>query len=148
LRSFAETPSDIKGYSPLLGPEGAGRYAISALRPTGTGQGMFIAALDGVGSREAAQALVGTTLYVARDNLPSRQHEEYLHVDLVGCQASGLDGRLVGEVVAVQDFGAGDLIEIRRGSRTEFVPFTQAFVPVVDIEERRLVLAVDPFASK
>jgi 16S rRNA processing protein RimM len=147
LRSFAQTPADIKGYSPLLGPDGDTTYAVSALRGIGTGQDVFIATIAGISSREAAQALAATRLYVARDSLPPRSHEEYLRADLVGCRVSGGDGRLIGEVVAVQDFGAGDLIEIRRGSRTELVPFTRAFVPVVDLEGRRLIIVVDPFAS-
>jgi len=145
LRSFAERPSDIKGYSPLLGPKRQASFTILAVRQMGRGQGLLIATLAGVGSRESAQALAGTKLYVARDRLKSGLHGEYLHADLLGCEVLSRDGRPIGVIVAVQNFGAGDLIEIKRGSRTEYLPFNEPFVPVIDIEGRRLVVAVDPF---
>jgi 16S rRNA processing protein RimM len=145
LRSFAERPSDIKGYSPLLGPEGQGTFTILAVRQMGTRHGLLIATLAGIGSRESAQALAGAKLYVARDRLKSGLRGEYLHADLVGCEVFSRDGRPIGVIVAVQNFGAGDLVEIRRGSRTEYLPFNESFVPAVDIEGRRLVAAVDPF---
>jgi 16S rRNA processing protein RimM len=145
LRSFAERPSDIKGYSPLWGPDELGSFTILTLRPMGRPQGLFVATIAGIGSRESAQALAGIKLYVSRDRLRLRHRDEYLHADLVGCEALSRDGRSIGMIVAVRNFGAGDLIEIRRGSRAEYLPFSESFVPVVDIEGRRLVVAVDPF---
>jgi 16S rRNA processing protein RimM len=81
-------------------------------------------------------------LYVARSNLPEPDEDEWYYSDLVGLAAVNGDGDTVGEVVAVQDFGAGDLLEIRQpGERhTLLLPFTRASVPVVDVKAGRVVI--------
>ncbi|MFI5012107.1 MAG: ribosome maturation factor RimM [Hyphomicrobiales bacterium] len=143
LRSFAATPSDIAAYSPLLAADGR-PLVVSALRPIGGAPDMFIARIAGVASREAAQALAGTALYVPRERIAAGLGEqEYLHADLIGCRVETEGGRAIGEVVAVQNFGAGDLIEIALDGphRTELVPFAERFVPVVDLAGRRIVIA-------
>jgi 16S rRNA processing protein RimM len=151
LRSFAATPSMIMGYSPLATADGGGSYVISALRPLGGAHpDMFVARIAGVASREAAQALAGTTLHVARGRVAAGLAEtEFLHADLIGCRVER-GGEVIGEVVAMQNFGAGDLIEIalQGARRTEFLLFAEAFVPLVDLAGRRIVIAADLFASK
>ena len=151
LRSFAEVPSDIESYSPLVSADGAQSYVIEALRPLSSAPDLFVVRLAGVSDRDQADALKGTALHVGRERLlPALGDDEFLHADLVGCRVEAQDGRLIGEVVAVQNFGAGDLIEIAlSGSRrTEFLPFAETFVPVVDLAGRRIVVSVDPASSK
>lgn len=142
LRSFAATPLRIADYSPLV-TEGAGRsFAISSLRAS-KAPDIFVARLEGVASREAAEGLAGTTLHVARDLVVAELDErEFLHADLIGCHVER-GGETIGRVVAVQNFGAGDLLEIalQGTSRTEFLPFSEAFVPKVDLAGRRIVVA-------
>ena len=81
--------------------------------------------------RTQAEALRGTELYVARGQLPEPEENEFYHADLVGLQAVDEGGQLVGTVVAIQNFGADDLIEIRvaGSNQTEFLPFTKRCVP-------------------
>jgi 16S rRNA processing protein RimM len=148
LRSFSAAPSDIKAYSPLEA-EGGRSFAISALRQAGSAD-LFVVRLSCIESREDAERLAGTALYVARERLlPGLGDGEFLHADLIGCQVETQHGKAIGEVVAVQNFGAGDLIEIAlAGSRrTEFLPFAESFVPRVDLAARRIVVSVDPTAS-
>ncbi len=142
LRSFAQTPSKITDYSPLVTEGSARSFTISALRPSGSPD-IFVARLAGVASREAAEALAGTKLYVARETVAAELDEtEFLHADLIGCRIER-GGEIIGKVVAVQNFGAGDLLEIalQGTSRTEFLPFAEAFVPLVDLAGRRIVVA-------
>lgn len=149
LRSFAATSSDISAYSPLLLADGRSA-GLSAPRPLGGAANMFIVRIAGVASRDAAQALAGTALYVPRERVAAGLAEhEYLHADLVGCRVETVAGQAIGEVVSVQNFGAGDLIEIALAGphRTEFVPFAESFVPVVDLPGRRVVIAADPTSS-
>ncbi len=140
LKSFAERPEDILAYGPLR-DEGGRSY-----RLTGQGQakGVILARIDGVSDRNAAEALKGTMLYVARDALPEVEENEFYHADLIGLRVELLDGAELGTVLAVHDFGAGDLIDVRlSGSgQTVLLPFNEQSVPVVDLKAGRLV--VDP----
>ncbi|SDR63225.1 16S rRNA processing protein RimM [Rhizobiales bacterium GAS191] len=151
LRSYAATPTDIARYSPLVSADGQRAYRLGGLRPLGSGTDMFIAHIAGVDTREAAEALAGTGLHVAREQvLAELEQEEFLHADLIGCRVELETGKTIGKIVSVQNFGAGDLIEIALEGvrRTEFLPFADAFVPLVDLAGRRVVVSSDPSASQ
>ena len=96
----------------------------------------LIARIKGVTTREEAEALNGTKLYVPRSRLPERDEEEWYHAELIGLAAVDAQGEPIGTVVAVQNFGAGDLIEISpaAGGESLLVPFTRDTVPEVDVE--------------
>jgi 16S rRNA processing protein RimM len=150
LRSYAAEPSDIVRYAPLLGSDGLRRFELVSLRPLASSPDMFIARIAGIDSRDAAEGLIGTALHVARGDLAADlEEEEFLYADLIDCRVELADGKVIGKIVAVQNFGAGDLIEIALDGvrRTEFLPFAQDFVPVVDLAGRRVVVASDPSAS-
>ena len=139
LKSFTGDPEAITAYGPLATSHGE-TVQISALKPAKSG---FIARLAGITDRNAAEALAGTELRLARAKLPPSGEGEFYHADLLGLTAEMADGTPYGEIVAIHDFGAGDLLEIRRAGtgKTELIPFTQTCVPVVDIENRRVVVA-------
>lgn len=100
-----------------------------------------IARFAEVSDRTAAEALRGTALTVPRDSLPPLGEGEYYHVDLIGLAAVTTEGEPLGSVVAVDNFGAGDVIEIERATGKRFmVPMTPAAVPSWDGER----LVVDP----
>lgn len=139
LRAFTVDPATITRIGPLASEDGRA-FVIEALRPA---KDMFIARLKGVGDRTAAEKLTNLRLYVAREALPEPEEEEFYHADLIGLAATLADGTVVGTVVAVHNFGAGDVLELRPPSGpTEMLPFTKAAVPVIDIAGRRLV--IDP----
>src|ERR687885_1561392 len=109
LRVFTEDPLAVADYGPLRDEEGR-TYAIRRVRPAKT---VVIAALEGVSDRNAAEALRGRALYVDRDRLPATEDDEtYYQADLVGLEAVTADGRSLGRVLAIHNFGAGDLLEI------------------------------------
>jgi len=101
----------------------------------------LVADFDGIGDRNAAERLRGTELYVPRSRLPRPHEDEFYHVDLIGLEARTVTGEPLGTVRAVNDFGAGDILEII-GARTVLVPFTRAIVPEVDLAAG--TLTVDP----
>lgn len=140
VHSFAAVPEDIAAYGPLSDKEGRRAFSLKVVRMTP--KGAIIARIGGVDDRNAAEALKGTDLYVAREKLPQPRAGEFYHVDLIGLAAVSPDGKPLGEIVAVHNFGAGDLIEIRHGGTadTELVPFNDDFVPTVDIAGRRVVV--------
>ncbi len=138
LRSYTEQPTAIARYGLLLDERGR---AFEIERVRGTPKAL-IARFKGVTTREAAEALARTKLYVERDRLPERTEEEWYHADLIGLAAIDVGGKKIGVVVAVQNFGAVDLIEVKpeAGGATVLVPFTRETVPEVDVEGGRLVL--------
>ena len=132
IRAHTEVPEDITAYGPLESEAGDRRFALSGVRPT---KGGIIARVDGVGDRNQAEALKGALLYVDRDKLPEQGDGTWYHADLIGLVALDGRGAALGEIVAVPNYGAGDLLEIRPsdGGATVLVPFTEEVVPDVDL---------------
>jgi 16S rRNA processing protein RimM len=141
IHAYTAAPEDIGGYGPLSDATGARSFAIASLRVTAKG---VVARLEGITDRTAAEALKGVELYVDRARLPAAAEGEFYHADLIGLAAVDPAGEAIGEIVGVQNYGAGDLLEIRfAGSgRTELVPFTEACVPEVDLAARRAVVVL------
>lgn len=138
IKSFTEDPMAIGAYGALENESGGRRFAI---RPVGMSRGAVLADIEGVADRNAAEALKGTRLYVERSALGETEEGEYFHADLIGLAAEDSDGRALGRVKAVFDFGAGPLLELERtGGGTELVAFSDAVVPVVDLAGGRIVV--------
>ncbi|QIB33237.1 ribosome maturation factor RimM [Ancylobacter pratisalsi] len=139
---FAESPESLLAYGPLTDEAGKRHFELAALRPA---KDHFVARFKGIDSREAAEALTNEGLHVSRDLLPEIDDEDdFYQADLIGLAAVTTEGEPFGRVLAVHDFGAGDILEIapEAGGKTVMLPFTRAVVPGVDIAAGRLV--VDP----
>lgn len=139
VKTFTETPYGLNAYGPLVTAKGD-RFKVKGVRPVKSGAGLK---LEGINDRDAAEALKGTELCVARQALgEAGEDDEFYYVDLIGLRAEDKDGEAIGSVLAVQNFGAGDLLEIRldKTGKTELVPFLEASVPVVDIKGGRVVV--------
>ncbi|UUX48030.1 ribosome maturation factor RimM [Nisaea acidiphila] len=143
VKSFTEDPDDIAAYGPLKDDAGKSYK----LEVTGRAKGVLLVRIAGVGDRNAAEALKGTELLIDRDRLPEADEDEFYHADLIGLQADQVAGGTLGTVAAVQNFGAGDLLEIRLpdSRKTVLVPFDESTVPEIDLEGGRLL--VDPPAG-
>ncbi len=139
IKTFTAAPENIGAYGPLSDETGTRTFKLKSARATPKG---VVARLQGVDDRNGAEALKGIALYIERDRLPEAAEDEFYHADLVGLAAVSPDGKPVGEIIAVQNYGAGDLLEIRLAgsSKTELVPFTDAAVPQVDVAARRVVV--------
>jgi 16S rRNA processing protein RimM len=139
LRSFTADPLAVKDYGVLESEDGAASFAIEALRPA---KGYLVARLRGVRDRNAAEQLTNLRLFVPRERLPPPASDEFYHADLIGLAAVTAEGTEVGTVVAVHNFGAGDILELRppAGGTTIMLPFTDAFVPRIDIAGGRIVV--------
>ena len=97
-----------------------------------------VARFEGVGDRSAAEALRGSLVEVDRSALPALEEGEYYHADLVGLPAVDREGKAVGEVAAVENYGAGDLLEIEiEGGRRSLIPFRDG---IADLDGDRIVL--------
>lgn len=145
LKSHTGDPLAIADYRPLIAASGQSLSIKMVRQAPGGAPDLLIAVVDGVTTREAAEALNRVALYVERDRLPPPDEEdEFLLADLIGLNVESEAGESIGTVVAVPNYGGGDLIEIApvRKGPTALLPFTRAFVPVVDIAGRRIVAAL------
>jgi 16S rRNA processing protein RimM len=138
LWTFTEDPFAVKRYGPLSTKDDTRRFEIATAREA---KGHLVATLKGVTTRDEAERLNGLELYVAREKLPTTDEGEYYHADLIGLAAVTGAGEPIGRVVAIHNFGAGDIIEIAPSQGvTMLLPFTNAVVPTVDIAGGRVVV--------
>jgi 16S rRNA processing protein RimM len=138
IKSFTQDPANLTAYGPLTDESGQRRFEIAV---SGQAKGVLLARIEGVEDRDAAQALRGVRLYVARAVLPEPEAEEFYLADLIGLAVEDPDGRPLGKVATVENYGAGDLLEIARPEDAPLlVPFTKAAVPLVDLEGGRVVV--------
>jgi len=139
LKSFTADPGDVAAYGPVTDAAGARRFG--GIEITGTARNVLIARIAGVKDRTAAEALRGVELYVDRDRLPEAEEDEFYHADLIGLPVRKTGGEAFGTVVALHNYGAGDVIEIRGADGgIEFLPFNKEVVPEIDIENGFLVV--------
>ena len=144
LKSYTGDPMAIAGYGPLLTADGR-TVTLSDVRPVpGASSDMLIARVQGIAGRTAAETLNRIALYVPRDRLGEPDEDDVFATDLVGASAVDADGTLLGIVVAVPNFGGGDLLELRPvgGGATALLPFTKAFVPELDLAAGRITVAL------
>ncbi len=146
LWSFTADPAAVADYGPFETADGR-VIEIEALRPA---RDFFVARLKGVADRDAAERLRNAELFVPRARLPAPQDaDEYYHADLVGLAVVDAAGKVLGRVVALHNFGAGDIVEVRRAEANDTVmlPFTQDVVPQIDVAGGRIVVANEAFES-
>ena len=142
ILSFTGDPLALKEYGPLETDRPGLTIEIEAARAT---TNVLVARLKGVTDRTAAEKLNGVELFVTRDRLPATEDEDdFYHADLIGLEARLADGTVLGQVTAIPNFGASDLIEVRDGRTgdTYLYPFTKAVVPLVHLAEGYLVIDV------
>src|SRR5215471_10122306 len=138
LWTFTENPMSLMRYGPLATEDGARQFEVTHAREA---KGYLVATLKGITTRSEAERLNGLELYVARDKLPAIADGEYYHADLIGLAAVTTTGEPLGRVVAIHNFGAGDIIEIAPpDGLTMLLPFSNAVVPAVDVAAGRVVI--------
>jgi 16S rRNA processing protein RimM len=113
---------------------------------------MLVVRVKGVSDRNAAEALNGIELFAARNAFPPPEEEEFYYSDLIGLRVENEGGDVLGSVIALHNFGAGDILEIApprdtRDRTTAMLAFTRALVLVVDVAAGRIVVASDPFVE-
>lgn len=139
IKSFTEVPTALADYGPLTTEDGKTVYSVKVL---GQAKGAVFARIKGIQDRNGAEALKGTRLHVEAHLLPPPEEDEFYVSDLVGLDAEGPHGTL-GAIRSVEDYGAGDVLEIAGGGfGIIMVPFTKACVPVIDFEAGKVV--IDP----
>lgn len=141
VRSLTDNPEDLFAYAPLTDEAGTRVFVLSRKNAM---KDHFIATVEGLATREAALALQGQKLFVARENMPALATTAYYVADLVGLEARDDEtGTLLGRVEAAHDYGAGLFLEIKPKDKPSFMlPFQDAFVPKVNLADGFLTARV------
>jgi 16S rRNA processing protein RimM len=138
LWTFTEDPLAVTRYGALSTKDGARQFEVPHAREA---KGFLVATLKGVTTRNEAERLNGIELYIARDKLPETETGEYYHADLIGLAAVTIAGEPLGHVIAIHNFGAGDILEIAPASgATMLLPFSNTVVPTVDVAGGHVVI--------
>ncbi len=140
LFAYMDDPASIAKLGMLEDKTGARKFKILSSRPA---KDFLVVRIEGIDDRNAAEKLTHIELYVSRDRLPKQKDKSvFYQTDLIGLRAEDRGGKILGDVVSLQNFGAGDLLEIRpaSGGDTFYVPFSDPFVPVVNVEGGNVVL--------
>ena len=141
LISHMDDPASVLEHSPLL--DAAGKPALTITKAREHKGGLLVFA-EQAPDRTAAEKLNGLKLYVDRADLPDTDEDEFYISDLVGLTVTDAAGVTIGKVAHVENFGAGDLLDIKPLEGPSFyVPFTLAFVPEVHIKEGRVIVDLD-----
>jgi 16S rRNA processing protein RimM len=141
VKALTGDPQGFARYGPLFVSGRASPLEIAALTPYK--DGLFVVRFAGISDRSTAESLKGLTLRVRREQLPDLGNDEYYYADLVGLAVICETGRAIGEVVAIDNFGAGDILQIRAAGAgdTLLIPFNQATVRKIDLGNRHMVVA-------
>lgn len=133
VHSDTENPADICAYDTLWDAKGERQITLHFVRMH---KDNVVCTVEGVSDRTEAEALRGLSLCIERDKLPEVENDEFYHADLLGLDVQDLQGKPLGQVRAVQNFGAGDLLDVQLNESriSVYVPFTKDVVPVVDIQ--------------
>lgn len=145
VKSFTQNPEDFSIYGPLLDADGKVFLTPKNPRPVGKHFAMRSAEIT---TREQAIAFKGTQLFVPRDVLPEPEEDEFYYTDLVGLEVKTTDGKRLGVISGVHDFGAGVMLEIlpiksAENQNSFYHPFTKAAVPKVDLKAKRVVVHIE-----
>lgn len=138
VKSYCADPADIALYTPLTTDRG---HVFRVLVIKGDAPGALVARIEGIDTKEEADALRGVSLYADRKRLPRLPDDEFYHADLIGLSVVDTGGKPLGTVRAVLNHGAGDILEIQAQGAAESIllPFTLAAVPTVDLAAGRIV---------
>ena len=137
---FTAAPDALPRYGVLHTKDGR-KFKITAFRPTKEGEAVI--AFEGIADRNQAEALKGSELFVERAALPDAGEDEFYHADLIGLEVRDSEGRVLGKVSALHNFGASDVLEFARSDGdTVHIAFTRETVPVIQVAEGFIVVAV------
>ena len=145
VKSFTQNPEDFAAYGPLLGADG--QVILTPKNPRPINKAFTMRSLE-IKTREQAMSLKGTQLFVPRNALPETDEDEFYFSDLVGLDVKSTDGKRIGTIKDVHDFGAGVMLEIQPVKSAEkqgsfYHPFTKAAVPKVDLAARRIIIHIE-----
>ncbi|MBQ9271330.1 MAG: 16S rRNA processing protein RimM [Alphaproteobacteria bacterium] len=141
IRSVNQNPLNLDQFGAVENADASRKFSIKVVGLVSTNARVKI---EGVTTRNDAEALIGTNLYVPRSALPELDEEEFYLADLIGLKVClKTPENKIGKVAAFQNYGAGDIIEIKLDGKkeTEMLPFTKTYVPTINVEEGYIIVS-------
>lgn len=142
VKSFTQNAEDFVSFGELQDALGKRSFKMKIV---GESKDQFLVSIDGIKDRTEAEALRGTKLFIDRDLLPETEENEFYYTDLIGLDVKTSEGNVLGKVKAVFNFGAGDMLEIE--NMMDFIPFSNACVPEVNMKEGFLIIKLPETVS-
>lgn len=140
VKCFLEDPKLFKTYSPFLNEKEEEVYRIEKV--LSQDKDILIVSLEGVTDRNQAEHLKSAKLMLSSERLPELSEDTFYHRELIGLSVKSIAGQLLGEVHALYNFGAGELLEIKTlTGDLQMIPFTHGSVPEVNLKERTLLIS-------
>lgn len=138
IKFFTETPEALTAYGPLTDKTGKTVFKIV---PKGLNKGNVLAEVNGITDRNQAELLIRQELYIDSSLLPETDDDEFYYSDLIGLVVKDPQGKLIGHVKGVDNFGAGDLLDIEfEDGKAEYVSFQRDYVISIDLDAGEMVL--------
>ena len=145
VKSFSDNEKNLTRYGDVSNESGDKNYS---LKIVGHSKELLRVKIKGVDDRNTAETLVGTAFYINRDLLPDLKDDEFYHTDLIGLDVRNSNNETIGEVNAIYNFGAGDIIELKLNEGSlEMLPFTKSYVPTINIKEHYIIVEMMQFAA-
>jgi 16S rRNA processing protein RimM len=139
VKSFTEDPMSVADFTVLYNKDASEEYALEV---QSCSQNMLLAYIDGVNDRNEAEALKNKELFIYRDELEDPEDEEFYYEDLVGLRVKLQNGKEYGQIYSIQNYGAGDILEVKLKSDNKKVlmPFTKEIFPNINIKSGSVVI--------
>lgn len=145
VKCFSDNEKNLTRYGNVTNEAGDKSFS---LKIVGHSKELLRVKVKGIDDRNIAETLVGTAFYINRDLLPDLKEDEFYHTDLIGLEAKNSNGEKIGEVNAMYNFGAGDIIELKLNEGSlEMLPFTKDYVPTVNIKEHYIIVEMMQYVS-
>lgn len=140
IKTYTEHPENLTQYGDVTDDQGH----IHAIRITSTKNTIAIAEIDGIHSRDDADALIGTRLYIARNALPDMENDTFYHHDLIGLDVRDTQGNSIGKIKEMHNFGAGDIVEVllKATGKAEMFSFNRTNIPEIHMDKGYIVLGM------
>ena len=141
VKCFLEDPACLKTYSPYSNETGEPVYVVKKV--LSQDKDILLGSFEGITDRTEAEGLRGVKLMVSPERLPRLMEDTYYHKDLIGLTVLCVEGKPVGTVHALYNFGAGELLEIKTDHSLHMISFTHEMIPEVDLEKGIVRLSKD-----
>ncbi len=138
LRCHLENAQDLAGYNPLRDEAGK-EYEVTLKNAL---KNDWVAEIKGITDRNVAEKMRGLKLFIDRNEMPEVDDGEFYYEDLIGCKAISAQGLVMGSVISVDNFGAGDLLEIRpvMSGSSYYLPMAEPYVQAIDTVARTIII--------
>ena len=140
LKSFTEIPENIFSFNEIFTESSENPIKLKLIRKL---KQIFVCKIENVETRTDAENFKGLKLFISRESLPKLTNNEFYHSDLLNFEVYNLNKECFGEVISLEDFGAGLLAEVKRNDKTFYLPIGKAFLQKIDYKNKQIILDLE-----